>query len=56
MLDAAPASPEGVEALRLLLEGAMADATTPVSDAQDVMELLKALGTRKVDPAALLAP
>ena len=42
VLDAAPAAPEAVEAARVLLEGAMADAATPTADAQDVMAMLKA--------------
>lgn len=44
MLAAAPASAEATEAARILLEGAMADATTSISDAQLVMRALKAIG------------
>ena len=47
--------PERTEAARLLLEGAMADSTTDLVDAQEVMRLLKALGRGDTTLAALLA-
>jgi hypothetical protein len=48
----APAA-ERNEAARLLLEGAMADSTTPVDDAQEIMRLLKAVSRGEVMLAAL---
>ncbi|HLE60941.1 MAG TPA: hypothetical protein VI700_05345 [Thermoanaerobaculaceae bacterium] len=56
VLVAAPGTPEGREAARLLLEGAMADATTSIADAQDVMRLLKALSSGALDLTQLLDP
>jgi hypothetical protein len=47
-------TPEAQEAARLLLEGAMADATTEIADAQDVMRILKAIGRSEVELAELL--
>jgi hypothetical protein len=44
----APGSEEAVAAARMLLEGAMADATTDVADAQEVMRVLKALSRREL--------
>jgi hypothetical protein len=55
VLAAAPGTPEGHEAARLLLEGAMADATTSIADAQDVMSLLKAMSSGDVELMQLLA-
>jgi len=56
VLAAAPATPEGREAARLLLEGAMADAVTSIADAQDVMKLLRALSSGALDLSHLLSP
>ncbi|MFI5168168.1 MAG: hypothetical protein ACHQQS_16295 [Thermoanaerobaculales bacterium] len=53
---AAPSSTEAVQAARLLLEGAMADAATDIGDAQDVMRLLKAIGRAEVALEQLLSP
>jgi hypothetical protein len=55
VLAVAPDTPEGREAARLLLEGAMADATTSIADAQNVMSLLKAIGSGDVEMMQLLA-
>lgn len=55
VLAAAPGSAEAAQALRLLLEGAMADSRTSIADAQEVMRLLKAADRRTVDLADLLA-
>lgn len=46
--------PDRVEALRLLLEGAMADATTDTADAQEIMRLLRAFGRGDAPLAAIL--
>lgn len=54
VLAAAPSSPEAAQALRVLLEGAMADAHTSISDAQIIMRLLKALDRGEVRPGTLL--
>jgi hypothetical protein len=54
VLAAAPMTPEAAEALRLLLEGAMADAATSIADAQVIMQLLKALDRGQVTPQELL--
>ncbi len=54
VLAAAPDTPEGREAARLLLEGAMADAETTIADAQEVMSLLKAMSRGAVDLSHLL--
>ncbi len=54
VLAAVPDTPEGREAARLLLEGAMADAETTIADAQEVMSLLKALRRGAVDLSQLL--
>jgi hypothetical protein len=43
-----PAGPTTAQALRVLLEGAMADATTDVADAQSIMRLLKALDRAEI--------
>jgi len=52
---AAGAPPEvRSEALRTLLEGAMADASTDVAVAQDVMRLLKARDRGEIELRALL--
>ena len=56
VLASAPGTPEGVEAARLLLEGAMADAATSIADAQDVMRALRAIGRGELEIARLLAP
>lgn len=50
----ATGSPEAVEAARVLLEGAMADATTDSIDAQDIMAILKASSSGAVHLADLL--
>ncbi|MFZ5804683.1 MAG: hypothetical protein ACOY7U_07495 [Acidobacteriota bacterium] len=54
VLAVAPGSPEAAQALRVLLEGAMADAHTSIADAQIIMRLLKALDRGEVQPADLL--
>jgi hypothetical protein len=54
VLAAAPDSDEGRTAARMLLEGAMADASTSIADAQDVMQALKAISRRHLDLADLL--
>jgi len=54
VLAAAPQTPEGREAARLLLEGAMADATTSIADAQEVMSLLRAVNRGALELAQLL--
>lgn len=54
VLAAAPASSEAAQALRVLLEGAMADARTSIADAQIIMRLLKALDRGEVEPADLV--
>jgi hypothetical protein len=56
VLAAAPSTPEAREAARLLLEGAMADSTTTIADAQEVIQLLKAVGSGALDLAQLLVP
>ena len=56
VLIAAPGTPEGREAARLLLEGSMADAMTSIADAQDVMGLLRALSSGALDLTQLLEP
>ena len=56
VLAAAPVTPEGREAARLLIEGAMADAATSIADAQDVMRLLKAVSSGALDLTQLLSP
>ena len=55
VLAVAPGSDEAAQALRLLLEGAMADAQTSIADAQEVMRLLKAADRRELDLPKLLA-
>jgi len=54
MLAAAPGTPEGRDAARMLLEGAMADSATSVADAQEVMSVLKALSVGALDLGQLL--
>jgi hypothetical protein len=54
VLAAAPQTPEGREAARVLLEGAMADAATSIADAQEVMSLLRAVSRGTLDLAKLL--
>lgn len=56
VLAAAPGTPEGQEAARLLIEGSMADAATSIADAQDVMRLLKAVSSGALDLTQLLSP
>ena len=56
VLDAAPDSPEATQAVIVLLEGAMADAETPIADAQDAMRALKLLTRCEVDPRGLVEP
>jgi hypothetical protein len=56
VLAAAPGTPEGQEAARLLIEGSMADAATSIADAQDVMRLLKAVNSGALDLTQLLSP
>jgi hypothetical protein len=53
LLAVAPDSNEGREAARQLLEGAMADATTSIADAQEVMRVLKASSRGELDLAEL---
>jgi len=53
VLAAAPDSDEGRAAARMLLEGAMADATTSIADAQDVMRALRAIDRSQLDLADL---
>ncbi|MCS7181594.1 MAG: MRP8 family protein [Thermoanaerobaculum sp.] len=48
VLAVAPHTPEAQQALRYLLEGAMADAHTSIADAQVIMALLKALDREQV--------
>ena len=54
VLAAAPATPDAREAARVLLEGAMADAATPIADAQEVMRLLRSLSRGAVELGAVL--
>lgn len=54
VLAVAPGSLEASQALRILLEGAMADAHTSIADAQIIMRLLKALDRGEVQPADIL--
>ncbi|MGE5237000.1 MAG: hypothetical protein ACM3O7_11690 [Acidobacteriota bacterium] len=54
VLASAPAAPEAAEAARLLLEGAMGDATTEIRDAQETMRLLQAAGRGEVRLAELI--
>lgn len=54
VLAVAPGSAEASQALRILLEGAMADAHTSIADAQVIMRLLKALDRGEVQPADIL--
>ena len=54
VLAASPDSDEGRAAARLLLEGAMADATTSIADAQDVMQALRAVSRRQLELADLI--
>ncbi|MFH1177306.1 MAG: hypothetical protein V1750_07855 [Acidobacteriota bacterium] len=56
VIAAAPDSPESLQAARLLIEGAMADATTSIADAQEVMQVLKALDRDEVTLPDLLSP
>lgn len=46
----------GGQALRVLLEGAMADASTSIEDAQTIMALLKAADAGRVRLEQLLPP
>ncbi len=52
---AAPGTAEAEAALRMLLEGAMADASTPIDDAQEIMLLLKAADAGTLRLGDLLA-
>ena len=54
VIAAAPGTPEGHEAARLLLEGAMADSATSIADAQEVMRLLRAVSRGAFELAQLL--
>lgn len=54
IITAAPDSDEAVAAVRMLLEGAMADAVTDVRDAQEVMAILRAAGQGRLAVADLL--
>jgi hypothetical protein len=56
VLAAAPGTPEAREAARLLLEGSMADATTSIADAQDVMRLLRVMSSGELELTQLLDP
>jgi len=51
---AVPAPIDAREAVRLLLEGAMGDATTGIEDAQDVMAMLQAAKRGSLDLADLV--
>ncbi len=53
VLAAAPESEECREAAKQLLEGAMADATTNIADAQEVMRVLKSAARQELDLAEL---
>ncbi len=55
VLAAAPESDEGLQAARLLLEGAMGDAATSIADAQEVMRALKALSRGELDLRTLFS-
>lgn len=54
LLDSAARAPEAPAAVRVLLEGAMADALTDILDCQAVMAILKALDRAEVRPVDLL--
>lgn len=54
VIETTPATPEAAAAVRLLLEGAMADARTDTRDSQVVMLVLKALDRDEVQPRDLL--
>lgn len=54
VIAAAPESLEAANALRLLLEGAMADAGLSIADAQVVMQILKSLDKGILSPRELL--
>lgn len=56
LLAAGARGSEAAVALRVLLEGAMADATTPIADAQTIMTLLKAVDRGQVDLQVILPP
>jgi hypothetical protein len=48
VLSLAPGRDEALQAARTLLEGAMADAATPIADAQVVMRMLRSLDRSEV--------
>jgi hypothetical protein len=54
LLSVAPGSGEALQAARTLLEGAMADAATPIADAQVVMRLLRSLDRSEVQLSDIL--
>jgi hypothetical protein len=54
LLARAPSSNQAAQAVRLLLEGAIADVATGIDDAQAIMELLKAADRGSVEIAALI--
>lgn len=55
LIDTAADAPETASAVRMLLEGAMADALTDTRDSQAVMSLLKALDRTEVRPGDLVS-
>ncbi|HNX50449.1 MAG TPA: hypothetical protein PLS53_02070 [Thermoanaerobaculaceae bacterium] len=55
VLETAPHAPEAPAAVRMLLEGAMADALTDILDCQAVMAILRALDRAEVRPVDLLS-
>ena len=55
LIDTAADTPETASAIRMLLEGAMADALTDTRDSQAVMSVLKALDRAEVRPGDLIS-
>jgi len=56
ILVGAPGTDEAAQAARILLEGAMADATTALDDAQEIMRILRALDRQELNPGKILPP
>lgn len=56
LLALSPAGPEAIHALRLLLEGAIADAMTAIEDTQAIMSMLKAWDRGDLRVDELLSP
>ncbi len=54
VLSVAPESGEALQAARTLLEGAMADAATPIGDAQEVMRMLRSLDRSELQLGEIL--